>query len=79
MAQSTEEAQFIINFLNEFPLQSSKNEQYLVWRQYVRDVSLALRDREINLQRSNNPLRSGTNRKEYSQKLIQKLDDLKKQ
>lgn len=74
IAQSTEESQLIINFLNEFPLQSSKNEQYLVWRQYVIDISF---DREINFQRGNNPLKYSSNRSNHYEKLIKKIDDLK--
>ena len=35
MAQSNDEGLCIVSFFDEYPLQSYKHDQYLIWRDYV--------------------------------------------
>lgn len=48
MAQSTAEAESVIDFFDVYPLQSYKNDQYEVWRKFVMSISV---DRDLDVQR----------------------------
>jgi hypothetical protein len=48
MAQSSQEVNNVVSFLDDYPLQSYKNAQYDIWRTYVQSITI---DRESDIQR----------------------------
>jgi len=67
-AQSTLEATNLISFLDELPLQSYKNSQFLVWKKYVESLK---KEQDANVQRL---LPFSHKRFNYYSKLIDQLN-----
>lgn len=72
MGQTTRECEEICHFFDNFPLQSYKQSQFLVWKKYVESIS---EDRFFDIQRKS-VKKSGIDRTQYYIKLIKELDSL---
>lgn len=72
MAQNTEEVESVMAFLDKYPLQSYKNEQYQAWRDYCSSLVYD-RDTQAHLLKVD-----ANSRYEKYTKLVNKLDSLQR-